>query len=112
MKEAKEQFKVTIDVMLIIGKYFRSNNDYINIMKIVRKYRDLVQMYHFNPISDYSLFVNMETQCFYEPSDKAKMQRGMSKYVHWYPVSFALMNNDHGNEIYKRFELKSVYSLS
>ena len=47
--------------MMIIGKYFKSNNDYINVMKVNKKYHDLVEMYHFNPTSDCKLFKNMKT---------------------------------------------------
>ena len=61
----KSKWVITIDVMLIIGKYFLSNKDYINVMKTSKRYHDLVQMYHFNPIHDYRLFINMETQHFY-----------------------------------------------
>ena len=58
-----------MDVMLIIGKYFESNNDYINIMKVAKRYHDLAEMYHYNPISDTDLFVNIETQYFYSLRD-------------------------------------------
>ena len=57
----KSKWEITIDVMMIIGKYFKSNNDYINIMKVNKKYHDLVEMYHFNPINDIYLFSKMET---------------------------------------------------
>ena len=50
---------------MIIGKYFKSNADYINIMKVCKKYKELVLMYKFNPISDISLFKNIQTQHFY-----------------------------------------------
>ena len=48
--------------MTIIAKYFEKKVDYINVMKVSKRYHDLVQMYHFNPIQDYSLFENIETQ--------------------------------------------------
>ena len=31
-------------------------------MKVAKKYHDLTQLCHFNPIQDPSLFINMETQ--------------------------------------------------
>ena len=70
--------------MMIIGKYFESNNDFINVMKVSKKYHDLTQMYHFNPISDYSLFENMETQYFYTDYDVMKKKKGMEKYICWF----------------------------
>ena len=47
--------------MMNISKYFISNNDYINIMKVNTKYYNLVLMYHFNPINDIYLFIKMQT---------------------------------------------------
>ena len=64
-KMIKSKWEITIDVMMIIGKYFKSNNDYINVMKVNKKYHDLVKMYHFNPINDYELFSKMQTQPIY-----------------------------------------------
>ena len=46
--------------MTIIAKYFEEKVDYINVMKVSKRYHDLVKMYHFNPIQDYSLFENIE----------------------------------------------------
>ena len=53
--------KNTIDVMMIVGKYLESNNDYINLMKSCKRYHDLVDMYHYNLIGVVN-FENMETQ--------------------------------------------------
>ena len=61
----KEKWQITIDFLMIIGKYFESNSDFINVMKVAKRYHDLVEMYLFNPIQDYRLFENMETQHIY-----------------------------------------------
>ena len=53
MREFKYKWEITIDVMMIVGKYFESNNDYINVMKVCKRYEQLTQMYHFNPIEDW-----------------------------------------------------------
>ena len=68
--------------MMIIGKYFKTNSDYVNVMRVCKKYHDLVRMYHFNPISECKLFENMETQYLYGCKDK-KIPR-MHQYVYWY----------------------------
>ena len=34
IKTIKSEIGITIDIMMIIGKYFEVNNDYINVMKI------------------------------------------------------------------------------
>ena len=78
----KSKWEQTIDVMMITGKYLESNKDFINLMKVSKKYNELVLMYHYNLISDPSLFENMETQYFYKPEDVLNIKEGMKKYVH------------------------------
>ena len=56
------EMNVTIDYMMIIGKYFKTPKDYVNTMRVSRKYQQLVLMYRFNPIGDTALFENMQTQ--------------------------------------------------
>ena len=65
MTEDKHKYELTVDFIMIVGKYFRSSNDFINVMKVCKKYKELVLMYKFNPISDISLFENIQTQHFY-----------------------------------------------
>ena len=76
-------FNLSIDFVMIIGKYFNSPNDFINIMKVNKKYKELVLMYRFNPISDDRLFEKIETQHFYQYSDIFYRKRNMFKYVYW-----------------------------
>ena len=64
---------------MIVGKYFESNRDFINVMKVAERYHDLVRMYHFNPIQDYSLFNNMQTQHLYEPEKEVKPKKSFIK---------------------------------
>ena len=64
-KKENPKWEITIDAMMIIGKYLESNKDFINVMRVAKKFHEIVEMYHFNPINDYSLFINMETQHFY-----------------------------------------------
>ena len=94
-KDPKEKWEITTDVMMIIGKYFESNKDYVNVMKTSKRYHDLTQMYHFNPIQDPSLFINIETQHLYDKEDIKK--EGMHHYVYWYnavEVTKELQNNE------------------
>ena len=46
VETTKMKWEITIDVILIIGKYFETNKDYINVLKVCKKYHDLVRMYH------------------------------------------------------------------
>ena len=82
-KDPKEKWEIDMDIVMIVGKYFISSSDYINTMKLCRKYHDLVEMYHFNPIEDTSLFINMETQHFYVKGI-SKKKANMHQYVYWY----------------------------
>jgi hypothetical protein len=68
---------------MIIGKYFKSNRDFINLMRVCKKYEELVSMYKFNPISDTTLFENIQTQHFYKNEDIYSAKKGMYRYVFW-----------------------------
>ena len=50
-KMSNENWKLTLDVMMIIGKYFMSSTDFINVMKLSKKFNQLNKMYHYNPIT-------------------------------------------------------------
>ena len=56
--------------MQIICKYFRCSTDFTNIMKVCKKYKQLVQSLHFNPIRltklNFNLFENIETQYIFK----------------------------------------------
>ena len=39
----KSKWEITIDVMMIICRHYESNNDYINVMKVNKKYHNLVE---------------------------------------------------------------------
>ena len=75
--------ELTIDFMMIVGKYYKKNIDFINTVKVNSIYRELPSMYHFNPISDTSLFENMETQHFYKSEDLMRVVPKMYQYVNW-----------------------------
>ena len=113
VEATKSKWEITIDAMMIIGKYFETNDDYINVMKVCKKYHDLVRMYHFNPISECELFENMQTQHFYHkpkndnPSFMSRLfgwflysndydskKPGMHQYVYWYHPDKELEENE------------------
>ena len=101
------KWEITIDVMMIIGKYFKKSIDYVNVMKVCKVYHDLVSMYHFNPISECELFENMESQYLYRIEDQKNKKEGMHKYVYLYPVDYELFTKRKENEVFKRVELNS-----
>ena len=105
-KDTKEKWEITIDSMMIIGKYFERSIDYVNVMKTTKKYKQLTQMYHFNPISDISLFENIETQ--YLQREKDQKKEGMYRYVYWYEQDFNILKNKQENETFKLLEPKKI----
>jgi len=96
----KYKWELTIDFIMIVGKYLESNNDFINLMKICKKYEELVSMYKFNPIQDMSLFENVQTQHFYKSNELNLKRPGMYRYVYWkHPND--VVRNKKSNEIIK-----------
>ena len=91
--------EITISEMTEVGKYFESNNDYINAMKVNKKYKSLTSKYFLNPISDCSLFVNMKCQHFYKREDVKHRKEGMKGYVYWYEVKESEIKVIHENEV-------------
>ena len=76
-------YRLSIDFVMIIGKYFKKESDYINIVKVCKKYNELLLMYKYNPISNCDLFPNIETQHFYLYSDIFYRKRRMFRYIYW-----------------------------
>ena len=82
-KEIKHDFHLSVDYIMIVGKYFKTSQDFINIMKVNKKYNQLVEMYKYNPISDCSIFPNIETQHFYKKTDLRNVLPRMYRYIYW-----------------------------
>ena len=78
-EESGKKWEITPDMLMIIGKYFKTNTDFTNVMKVCKKYNKLVERYHFNPIGDTSLFINMQTQHFYSCEDYREVNITKSK---------------------------------
>ena len=52
-------------------------------MRVSKKYEQLVLMYKYNPISDTTLFKNMQTQHFYKKMDFTNIVQCMYQYIYW-----------------------------
>jgi hypothetical protein len=99
---------LTYDFMMIVGKYFETNQDFINLMKVCRSYSDIVSAYHFNPISDTSLFENMETQHFYNKDDVKNKKANEYQYIYHFGDE-KLEQNKKANEIFIGDEINYLY---
>lgn len=75
-----------IHSILIVSKYLMSESDYINLIKVSRKYKDLLMFFRYNPISDTTLFPMIQTQHFYKREDIINKISDMVHYIHWYEV--------------------------
>ena len=84
-KEIKidEKSELTFGFIVIIAKYYQSNNDFINTMKTNKQYKPLVSLYKFNPISDTTLFENIQTQHIYNEDDYNNLLENKYKYINW-----------------------------
>lgn len=96
---------LTIDLMLIVCKYFETSNDFINLIKLNSLYKDICSMYFYNPISDTTLFPKIQTQHFYTEEDTKYQIRGLFKYIFWNEVDQLTFFNRKENEIYKNVAL-------
>lgn len=71
-----------------VSKYFGSNNDYINLIKVCSKFRLLLLSFDYNPISDPILFDRIKTQHFYKKYDSEFKIRGLDKYIYHYEIDY------------------------
>lgn len=79
-----DSYLFTVDFAVMIGRYFETPQDFINMMKVNKKFKDLVTIYRYNPISNPDLFVNIQTQHFYELDDLEKYSvKGKTIYTFW-----------------------------
>lgn len=101
--ERKES--ITIDLMLIIGKYFESAHDFVNLILVNSRYKDICAMYFYNPISDTTLFPKLKTQHFYKEDDMKYQIRGLFKYIFWNEVDQLTFLKRKENEVYKNVVL-------
>ncbi|BFU22340.1 leucine rich repeat protein bspa family [Entamoeba histolytica] len=79
--------------IMIVSKYFKDINDFINLEMGVKRFRGNMERFHFNPIplNQYSrkLFPNIETFHIYNKEDEIFKEGKIFKYVIWYKVSYS-----------------------
>lgn len=70
--------------IFIVAKYFKTKSDYVTLVTVCKKYKDILAFFRYNPIGDASLFPLMKTQYFYRRDDLKYRKEGMIKYIHCY----------------------------
>ncbi|GAT99365.1 leucine rich repeat protein bspa family [Entamoeba histolytica] len=79
--------------IMIVSKYFKDINDFINLEMGVKRFRGNMERFHFNPIplNQYSrkLFPNIETFHIYNKEDEIFKDGKIFKYVIWYKVEYS-----------------------
>ena len=101
--EEEFDFRLTIDLIMIVGKYLEEAIDYINLIRLNKKFKDLLEMYKMNPISDWSIFPNIQTQHFYNRNDINNLNQNVFRYIA-HPKVFTGLRYDND-------ELKDDYSF-
>ena len=81
--EEDKQYRLTIDLIMIVGKYLETSRDFINLIKLSKKFSELLEMYKMNPISEWDIFPNIQTQHFYNLDDLLYAKRNLYRYVYW-----------------------------
>ena len=87
------QYMLTQNEILIVSKYFENINDYINVTKCCKEYKDILNLLHFNSIplnkNIYKFFPNIQTYHIYNKKHFKNFDNynNISKII-WYPVYF------------------------
>lgn len=79
--------------MMVVGKYFESVDDFMNVVMVNKKYRDMTAKYRYNPIKlndekSRKMFMMIETQHVYSENDKVCKNGTIKRHVYWYQMSY------------------------
>ena len=92
--EKEDRKRLRLFDMVIIGKYLRTMNDFINLSKTNKEYEKLIEQFEFNPIpinneKEMEIFKNMKTMVFYDsPEVHLINDKRIEKYKHFEKVNF------------------------
>jgi len=90
--------------MYIIAKYFNSVEDYINLLKTCKEYKNVIDLIKYNPIDiiDFNVFKNIETIHIYNSS---VIPIYNAPTIIWYDVSYSTVRKNKN----KNFTYKNIY---
>ncbi|ELP85376.1 hypothetical protein EIN_086580 [Entamoeba invadens IP1] len=96
--------------IMIVGKYFETQDDFINVMAVSKKFRELCDRYHFNPISltqkTLHLFVRLQTLYLYTKLDD--FLQGVNNYVICYRVDYKEYLDIKGKHLHKNLKFLHI----
>ena len=71
-KEKKEKKQIDCYHIMIISRYFEYSTDYLNIIQVNKKYKNLLELFRYNPIpiETMKLFPNIQTHYLYNPNEQ------------------------------------------
>ena len=101
--------RLNLDDMVIVSKYFETKSDFLNIVRLNKKYKGMLECYKYNPISDYRIFKNMRTQHIYKEEDFHNRKEGLYRYVVQKNVEFNPLLKDNDAYITQTKRLWHVY---
>lgn len=100
-----ERCRLGCENMKIIGRYFETTSDFVNLVRVSKQFKDLLEKYLYNPVSDTRLFPKIRNQHFYRKEDRNYTLRSMDSYVFWYKTDQLEFLKRHEKEYYKRVVL-------
>ena len=95
--------------MMIVMKYFTSIEDYYKIIQVCKKFEEIPDMFHYNPIPYTeqvgNLFPNIETQYLYSYFDEKieDLERFTVMYCIFYKEYIEKLQQDKENELIVRY---------
>lgn len=109
-------FRLPLDMLAIVIRYFRSGKDIINIVRTRRMYQLLLKMLRYNPVSDLEpcVYPNLKTHHFYTRRQYETFN-GFHSFqdVIWYPVDYYDTAKYPNNTVFKNVPFKlgaGIYS--
>lgn len=105
----EDKEKLTLDMMMIVVKYFKDSKDIINLIKTRRMYQLLRRILRFNPTDglDKSFLPNLSTKHFYKMDPHADFYEDeVFKNVIWYNVNYDDIGFYPNNTVFKKVTFK------
>ncbi|KAL7711975.1 Leucine rich repeat protein [Entamoeba marina] len=97
--DATNVYQVDSYSMLIVSKYFKTTQDFINVICVCKKFKETTEKLRFNPIpiKSLKLFPKIQTQYLYSKHDV--MLKGVENFEAYYVIDYKQYLKLKGNNI-------------